>query len=465
MEFDVVFIGGGPGGYVGAIKAAQLGLKTACVEMRPKLGGTCLNVGCIPSKALLTSSHKYHELKGNLTEHGITCESPKIDIAKMMARKSNIIESLDKGIKMLFAKNKVVHFEGVASFIDSNTILVKGQEDLKVSAKNFVIATGSSVVEIPGIEIDEKFIVSSTGALELTKVPGRMLVIGGGYIGLEMASVWSRLGAEVTVAEFADRILPNMDADISKEAQKILSKQGIKFMTSTKVVSAKVSGVQVDVAFEGVDGNGKAHDKYDVVLVSIGRKANTAGLSVENAGLELDKYGKIPVDENLKSKVSGIFAIGDVTYGPMLAHKAEEDGIFVAELLAGQKPHLNYNAVPGIVYTYPEIASVGKSEDQLKKEGIEYQVSKFPFLANSRARTNSETEGFVKIITTKGDTKILGASIIGANAGELIQELVFAIEFGAAGEDIARISHGHPGLSEAVREASFLAAYGKAIHI
>ncbi|MDF3047996.1 MAG: dihydrolipoamide dehydrogenase [Candidatus Midichloriaceae bacterium] len=463
-EFDVVVIGGGPGGYVAAIKAAQLGLKVACVEKRGTLGGTCLNVGCIPSKALLQSSHKFEEASSHMEDHGVEVGSVKLNLAKMMERKTKVVSTLCNGIEGLFLKNKVIYIKGHASFVSNTEILIKGEQgEERIKAKNIVIATGSDVAHIPGITIDEKQIVSSTGALELTKVPGKMIVIGGGYIGLEMGSVWSRLGAEVTVVEFSDRIVPAMDSDISKEFKKILEKQEIKFQLSTKVTSAKTNGKGVEVVLESSNGEQQKH-LVDVVLVSVGRRPYTDNLSLDAIGVKPDERGKIIVNNKFQTSIPNVYAIGDVIYGPMLAHKAEEEGVAVAEIIAGQHGHVNYGAIPGVVYTHPEVASVGKTEDELKKAGVEYAVGKFPFLANSRARANGETDGFVKIITDKHTDQILGAHIIGPNAGELIQEIVVGMEFKAAAEDIARTSHGHPGLSEAVKEAA-MATYFKPLHM
>ncbi len=466
QEFDVVIIGGGPGGYVAAIKAAQLGLKTACIEKRGTLGGTCLNVGCIPSKALLQSSHKYHEAKHDLEKHGVKVGSVKLDLEKMMARKSDVVSALCKGIEGLFAKNKVTYFKGTGSFVSANDIKVTlnagGEESVK--AKNVIIATGSESTPIPGIEVDEKLIVTSTGALEIDKVPAKMVVIGGGVIGLEMASVWSRLGSEVTVIEYMDRLCPSMDSELTKEFKKILEKQGIKFKLATKVASAKAEKKAVNLVLEPAAGGEQEKMTVDIVLLSVGRRPYTAGLSLENIGVKLDERGRIPTDNHLMTSAKGVYAIGDAVAGLMLAHKAEEEGVAVAETIAGQHGHVNYEAIPGIVYTYPEVAAVGKTEDELKKAGIEYNVGKFPFMANSRARANGETDGFVKILADKKTDQILGAHIIGANAGELIQEVVLGMEFKAAAEDIARTSHGHPGLSEAVKEAS-MATFFKALHI
>lgn len=466
QEFDVVIIGGGPGGYVAAIKAAQLGLKVACVEKRGALGGTCLNVGCIPSKALLHSSHKYHEVAHGLEVHGVEVKEVKLSLKKMMERKNSVVTGLTKGIEGLFAKNKITYLKGFAKFSNQNELEVELNDGKKerIKAKNIVIATGSDIAHIPGIEIDEKQIVSSTGALELDKVPKKMLIIGAGYIGLEMGSVWSRLGAEVTVVEYASRITPGMDGDISKEFHKILEKQGIKFRLATKVNSAKAVSKGVAVELETLEGGKKETLQVDIVLVSVGRRPYTGGLGLEKAGVSLDERGRVEVNSQLETNVKGIYAIGDVVRGAMLAHKAEEEGVAVAEIIAGQHGHVNYDAIPGVVYTYPEVASVGKTEEQLKAEGCEYSIGKFPFLANSRARANGETDGFVKLLTDKKTDRLLGAHIIGPNAGELIQELVLGLEYKASAEDIARTSHGHPGLSEAVKEAA-LAAFFKPIHM
>ncbi|MBA8667515.1 dihydrolipoyl dehydrogenase [Holosporaceae bacterium 'Namur'] len=465
-EFDVVVIGGGPGGYVAAIKAAQLGKSVACIEKRGSLGGTCLNVGCIPSKALLHSSHKYHEFKHGAEEHGINVKDVSFSLDKMMERKHNVVSGLTKGIEGLFAKNKITYLKGYGKLLDGNEVEIALNDGgiEKIKAGNIILATGSDVVQLPGIEIDEKKIVSSTGVLELTEVPKKLVVIGAGYIGLEMGSVWSRLGAEVTVVEFASRVLPGMDGDVSKEFQKILDKQGIKFKLSTKVLLAKNDGNSVKLELESVTDGKKENLEADIVLVSVGRKPFTANLGLENIGIKLDERGRIPINDHFETSVKNIYAIGDAVRGAMLAHKAEEEGVAVAEIIAGQHGHVNYEAIPGVVYTYPEVASVGKTEEQVKAEGVEYKVGKFPFLANSRARANGETDGFVKLIADKKTDRILGAHIIGVSAGELIQELVVGMEYKAASEDIARTSHGHPGLSEAVKEAA-LATYFKPIHM
>jgi len=462
--FDVIVIGGGPAGYTAAIKAAQLGKNVACVEKRERLGGTCLNVGCIPSKALLQSSHKFEEAK-HLEEHGVGVKNVSLSLSKMMDRKNMIVSDLAKGIDGLFRKNKVTKIIGAAKFVNNNTISVvnDGKEEL-ISAASIIIATGSEVSPLCGVEIDERRIVSSTGALELNEVPKRMLVIGGGVIGLEMGSVWARLGAEVIVIEYADRILATMDEDVSKEAQKIFSAQGISFRTATKVIKATVNKEMAIIEIQAKDGDVIETIECDIILSAAGRRSYTDGLGLAAIGINLDERRRISVDANYQTNIAGVYAIGDVIAGPMLAHKAEEEGIAVAEIIAGEHGHVNYAVIPGIVYTHPEIASVGRSEAELKAAGIEYKVGKFPFMANSRARTNGEVYGFTKIIADKFTDRILGAQIIGPNAGDLISELVMAMEFGASSEDVARTSHGHPSLSEALKEAA-MATYDKAIHI
>jgi len=465
QEFDVIVIGGGPGGYVAAIKAAQLGKKVACVEKRDSLGGTCLNVGCIPSKALLNSSHKFHEAQ-HLEEHGVDVSEVKLNLANMMGRKNKVVADLCKGIEGLFAKNKITYFKGAGSFANANevNIALNDGKSETIKAANIILATGSESMPIPGIETDEKQIVTSTGALELDKVPGKMVVIGGGVIGLEMGSVWTRLGSEVTVVEFLDKILPTMDNDVSKEAKKILEKQGIKFKLGTKVTGAQKSSNGVQLSLEPSKGGETETMDVDVVLVAIGRRPYTEGLGLEKAGIALDERGRVVINEKFETSAKGVYAIGDIVAGPMLAHKAEEEGIAVAMNISGQHGHINYDAIPGVVYTHPEIAAVGKTEQELKDAGVEYNVGKFPFMANSRARANGETDGFVKMLACKKTDQILGAHIVGANAGELIQEVVVGMEFKAASEDIALTSHGHPGLSEAVKEAA-LATFFKAIHM
>lgn len=459
MNFDCIVIGGGPGGYVCAIKLAQLGLKTACVEGRKTLGGTCLNVGCIPSKTLLEFSEKYYSSK-HLIEEGILEGKVGYNFEKLMKKKEDIISSLTSGIGMLFKKNKVERIEGFANFKNANTIVVNGAE---YTAKNFVIATGSVPTSLPNIAIDEEIIVTSTGALSLKKVPKKMIVIGAGVIGLEMASVYSRLGTEVEVIEFLPVITPSMDAEISKAFKKILEKQGIKFRMETKVLNAVAKNKDATVEIEDIKTGAKEQIKADVVLVAIGRRPFTEGLQLANAGVELTDRGFIKTDAHLKTTSSNIYAIGDVIIGPMLAHKAEEEGIMVAEILAGKAGHVNYDVIPSIVYTHPEVASVGKTEEELQKAGIEYNVGKFNFAANSRAKAVDDTEGFVKILACKKTDKILGAHIIGRNAGDMIHEIVIAMEFTGSSEDVARSCHAHPTLNEAVKEAC-LAAFSKPIH-
>lgn len=463
--YDVVVIGGGPGGYVAAIRCAQLGLKTACVEMRGSLGGTCLNVGCIPSKALLNSSEKFAEASHGLKQHGVDVSGVKLNLKQMMTNKEGIVSDLTKGIEFLFKKNKVDYIIGRGEIKTANTVTValNSGGTTTLNTKNIIIATGSDVVTLPNIEIDEKSIVSSTGALSLAKVPKSMIVIGGGYIGLEMGSVWARLGTEVTVVEFLDRIVPSMDEEVGKEFHKVLQKQGFAFKLSTKVLRADKTKTGVTLTVEPAAGGAQEELSADVVLVAIGRKAYTEKLGLENVGIKTDDRGRVQVDDHLRA-ASNIYAIGDVIQGPMLAHKAEDEGVFVAEVIAGQKPHINYDAIPGVVYTHPEVGSVGKTEQELKKAGVDYRVGKFPFIANSRARANNDTTGFVKILADKKTDRVLGVHIIGPQAGTLIAELVLAMEFGASAEDIARTCHAHPTLNEAVKEAA-LATDGRPIHI
>ena len=462
-KFQAVVIGGGPGGYVCAIRLAQLGFKTACVESRGALGGTCLNVGCIPSKSLLNLSEEFHKVQ-NLSSKGIEVGEVKLNLEKMMKSKDKAVTVLTKGVEFLLKKNKVSYFKGTGSFKNNNEISIldeKGTETLIHSEKT-IIATGSVPVSLPGIEIDEKIIVSSTGALKLDKVPTKMVVVGGGYIGLEMGSVWSRLGAEVHVVEFLDHITPGMDKEISIEFMKILKKQGIQFHMQNKVESIAKSNSGATVITIDKDGNKNEFD-CDVVLISVGRKPNTQGLNLETIGVELDDKKRVKVDHAYKTNVQDIYAIGDVIAGPMLAHKAEDEGIAVAENIAGQSGHVNYDTIPGVVYTTPEVASIGKTEEQLKESNIEYKIGKFSFMANSRAKAIDDAEGFVKILADKNTDKVLGAHIIGPHAGELIAEIGVAMEFGASSEDIARTCHAHPTFSEAVKEAA-LSVDKRAIH-
>jgi len=461
--YDLVVIGGGPGGYVAAIRAAQLGLKTAIVEKRGKLGGTCLNVGCIPSKALLQSSHHFEIAAHEFERHGIKTTGLALDLKTMLGRKEKVVDDLTKGIEFLMKKNKVDYVVGAGTITAPGEVSVnpgKGKKKQTIKCENIMVATGSDVAPLPGVDIDEKQIVSSTGALSLPKVPKSLVVIGAGVIGLELGSVWRRLGAEVTVIEFLDVVLPGMDAEVSKNMQRILKKQGMTFKLKTKVTGAKATRAGVTLTMEPRNGGDSETLKADVVLVAIGRRPYTEGLGLEKAGVEMDDRGFIKVDEDYQTTAEGIYAIGDV----MLAHKAEDEGVVCAEILAGETGHIDYDAIPGIVYTHPEVASVGKTEEQLKEAGIEYSVGKFPFTANSRARCNADMDGFVKILADKTTDAILGCHIIGPGGGDLIQEVVVAMELSASAEDIARICHGHPGLPEAVKEAA-LGAGGRAIHI
>jgi len=463
-SFDVVVIGGGPGGYVAAIRAAQLGLKVACVEKRGSLGGTCLNVGCIPSKAMLTASHHFEAASHDLGAFGVKVGSVSLDLPGLLNHKDKVVSDNTKGIEFLFKKNKVTYIIGEGVITAPGALTVKSKEGSKaIAAQAIIIATGSDVTPLPGIEIDEKTIISSTGALELPKVPGTLAVIGGGVIGLELGTVWRRLGSQVTIIEFLDRILPLNDGEISKAAQKILIKQGLDFKLSTKVVGATKAKGKVTLKLEAAAGGGAETLTVDTVLVAIGRRPYTEGLGLDKVGVVVDKRGFIQVDGNYQTNVPGIFAIGDVIGGAMLAHKAEEEGVALAEILAGQHGHVNYDAIPAVVYTWPEIASVGKTEEQLKADGIAYKAGKFNFSANGRARSMNETEGFVKILADATTDKVLGAHIIGPGAGDLIAELVMAIEFGASAEDIARTCHAHPTLGEVVKEAA-LAVDGRQIH-
>ncbi len=462
-KFQAVVIGGGPGGYVCAIRLSQLGLKTACIESRGSLGGTCLNVGCIPSKSLLNLSEEFHKVKG-LANKGIEVGDVKLNLDKMMKSKDKAVTVLTKGVEFLFKKNKVTYFKGYGSFKSQNEILIKDNENKEtiIQSEKTIIATGSVATSLPGIEIDEQKIVSSTGALKLEKVPNKMVVVGGGYIGLEMGSVWSRLGAEVEVVEFLDHITPGMDKEISSEFMKILKKQGIKFNMQNKVETIKKNKSGVVVSTVDKEGN-KNNFESDVVLISVGRKANTEGLNLETIGVELDDTKRIKTDKSFKTNLENIYAIGDVISGPMLAHKAEDEGIAVAENIAGQSGHVNYDTIPGVVYTTPEVAAIGKTEEQLKDSKMKYKVGKFSFMANSRAKAIDDAEGFVKILADEKTDKVLGAHIIGPHAGELIAEIGVAMEFGASSEDIARTCHAHPTFSEAVKEAA-LSVDKRAIH-
>ncbi|MEQ8396403.1 dihydrolipoyl dehydrogenase [Thalassobaculum sp.] len=465
--YDLVVIGAGPGGYVAAIRAAQLGLKVACVEKRSALGGTCLNVGCIPSKALLNASEKFSEAEHHLSDFGIQVGKPKLDVKALMARKTAIVTGLTDGIAFLFKKHKIDWVQGTAKITAPGKVEVapdgKGKSQT-LNCERILIATGSESTPLPGVEVDEKKIVTSTGALELTKVPGHLIVIGGGVIGLELGSVWKRLGSKVTVVEFLDRIVPGTDTDTAKRFQRVLAKQGLEFKLGAKVTGAKTTKTGVKLTVEPVKGGDAEEMTADVVLLSIGRRPLTAGLGLEALGVELDKRGAILVDADFETNVKGIFAIGDVIPGPMLAHKAEEDGVAAAEIMAGQSGHVDYNLVPGIVYTWPELATVGQTEEQLKEAGVEYRKGVFPFSANSRARANLDSEGQIKILADAKTDRILGAHILGPDAGTLIHEICMAMAFGGSAEDVARMCHGHPTLNEGIKEAA-LAVDGRPIHI
>ncbi|WP_026872982.1 dihydrolipoyl dehydrogenase [Inquilinus limosus] len=459
--YDVIVIGAGPGGYVAAIRAAQLGLKTACVEKMPTLGGTCLNVGCIPSKALLQASEKFEEARHALAGFGVKVAGVELDLPGMLGHKDKVVKANVDGIDFLFKKNKIDRLLGHARFTAKDRIEVEGKV---YAAKNFIIATGSDSTPLKGVEVDEKRIVTSTGALSLPEVPKHLVVIGGGVIGLELGSVWARLGAKVTVVEFLDRILPTNDGEVSKQMQRILAKQGIAFKLSSKVTGATQTDKGVTLTVEPAKGGDAETIEADYVLVSIGRRPYTDGLGLDAAGVELDERGRIRTDKHFRTNVEGIYAIGDVIAGAMLAHKAEDEGVAVAEILAGQAGHVNYDAIPNVVYTWPEVASVGRSEEELKQAGVAYKAGKFPFLANGRARAMNATDGFVKILAEAKTDRVLGVHIIGAEAGTIIAECVLAMEFGASAEDIARTCHAHPTLNEVVKEAA-LAVDGRPIHI
>jgi dihydrolipoamide dehydrogenase len=465
--YDLIIIGGGPGGYVAAIRAAQLGMRVACIEKRATLGGTCLNVGCIPSKALLQSSHHYEQAAAEFSHHGIGIEGLSLDLGTMLGRKDEVVKTLTGGIAGLFRKHKIEHVLGTGRLTGPDTVIIApadGGAERTLHAENIIIATGSEVAAVPGVVIDEQRVVSSTGALALRAVPGTMAVIGGGYIGLELGSVWRRLGADVTVVEFLPQILPGMDGEVGRQMQRILSKQGLKFLLGHKVTGAAADADGVDLTVEPVAGGAAETLRVDVVLVSVGRRPFTDGLGLEDVGVTVTDRGFISVDHDYQTSVAGIFAIGDVIGGKMLAHKAEEEGVACVEKIAGLAGHVNYEAIPGVVYTWPEVAAVGRSEEQLKADGIAYKIGKFPFSANSRARCNDDMDGFVKILADARSDRILGAHIIGPAAGDLIQEVVTAMEFGASAEDLAYTSHGHPGLAEAIKEAA-LAVAGRPLNI
>ena len=467
MDFDVTIIGSGPGGYVAAIRCAQLGMKTAIVEKYNELGGTCLNVGCIPSKALLDSTEHFHNAQEHFTEHGINLSDLKVDLPQMIDRKRGVVKQTVDGVAFLMKKNKITVYHGMGSFKDKTTIKVK-KEDGKTetfTSKNTIIATGSKPSSLPSIEIDKKRVITSTEALELQKVPKHMIIIGGGYIGLELGSVYARLGSKITVFEYMDRITPLIDITLSKELTKVLKKLDFDFKLKHKVTSVKSTSRQVTVTAE--DSKGETVEvKGDICLVSVGRRPYTEGLGLENIGLEVNEQGKIEVDDNLKTKLDKVYAIGDVIdKGPMLAHKAEEEGVFVAELLAGQKPHLNYLLIPSVVYTWPEVASVGYTEEQLKEEGRKYKTGTFPFKASGRARASMDTDGLVKVLADAETDEILGVHMIGPRAADMIAEAVVAMEYRASAEDIARMSHAHPTFTEAMKEASLAATENRALHI
>lgn len=459
--FDVVVIGSGPGGYVCAIRAAQLGFNVAVVEKRETLGGTCLNVGCIPSKALLAASEKFHAAGHEFANMGIKTKGVELDLKAMMGFKQGVVDANTKGIEFLFKKNKITWLKGTGTIPAAGVVRVNGEDH---QAKHIIIATGSDVVSLPNITIDEQRVVSSTGALTLPEVPQRLIVIGGGVIGLELGCVWSRLGAKVEVIEYLDRILPGMDLEVAKQAQRVLEKQGLTFRLGAKVTKAEASKKDVTLTVEPASGGAAETLKADYVLVAVGRKAFTDGLGLDTAGVARDDRGRVVVDAHFQSNVAGIYAIGDVIAGPMLAHKAEDEGVVLAEMLAGQKPHIDYNLIPGIVYTYPEVAAVGKTEEQLKEAGVAYKVGKFPFSANGRARAMGCTDGFAKILTCATTDRVLGCHIIGPEAGTLIAEVVSVMEFGGSAEDIARTCHAHPTLNEVVKEAALAAGTG-ALHV
>jgi dihydrolipoamide dehydrogenase len=466
MNYDVVVIGSGPGGYVAAIRCAQLGMKTAIIEKYPTLGGTCLNVGCIPSKALLDSSEHFYNAAHTFPAHGIDIKDLKVNLKQMIQRKSQVVKENCDGIVFLMKKNKIDVHTGVGSFVNKNTIKITGSDgkSKEITTAKTIIATGSKPISIPSVPIDKKRIITSTEALNLTEVPKHMIVIGGGVIGMELGSVYARLGAKVTVVEFLDKLIPSMDGSLSKELQKVLKKLDFEFFFNHKVTGASVKGKDVVVIAEDKEGK-KVEIKGDYCLMSIGRKPYTEGLGLENAGIKLDERGKIPVNDHLETIVSGIYAIGDVIKGAMLAHKAEEEGVLVAEQMAGQKPHINYNLIPGVVYTWPEVAAVGFTEEQLKEQSRAYKVGTFPFKASGRARASMDLDGFVKVLADKNTDEILGVHIIGPRAADMIAEAVVAMEYRASAEDIARMSHAHPTYTEALKEACLVATQNRPIHI
>jgi len=465
--FDLVVIGTGPGGYVAAIRAAQLGMKVAVVEKRATFGGTCLNVGCIPSKALLQSTHLFEQAGHDLGVHGIVLGPPKLDFAQLMKRKSEVVEATTKGVAFLFRKNKITSFQGTGRIDHAGSVVVLGDDGAvkdTLAARNILIASGSEVVPLPGVAVDEKKIVSSTGALELAEVPKHLVVVGAGIIGLELGSVWRRLGSEVTVVEFLDRITPGVDDEITRQFQRSLTKQGVKFKLSSKVTKAETTDSGVTLTVEPAKGGTAETLQADIVLVSIGRRPLVEGLGLDKVGVKLTAHGRIAVDGQFQTSVPGIYAIGDVIDGPMLAHKASEDGVACVETIAGQKGHVDWNLVPSVIYTQPEVAWVGKTEEQLKAAGVAYKAGKYPFTADPRSRANGATEGFVKVLADKATDEVLGVHIIGAEAGTMIAEAVMAMEFSASAEDIGRVCHAHPTVNEATKEAA-LAAWDKPIHL
>ncbi|HTH81655.1 MAG TPA: dihydrolipoyl dehydrogenase [Mucilaginibacter sp.] len=467
MQYDVIVIGSGPGGYVAAIRCAQLGLKTACIEKYATYGGTCLNVGCIPSKALLDSSEHFYNAGHSFQTHGINLSNLKVDIAQMMKRKVDVVAKNTAGIAFLFKKNKIDGYRGMGSFKDKNTIIITAEDGTtqEITGKNVIIATGSKPSSLPFIKIDKKRIITSTEALTLTEIPKHLILIGGGVIGLELGSVYARLGAKVSVIEFMDGIIPTMDKSLGKELQRVLSKQGMEFYTNHKVTGATVKGKEVTVTFDTPKGE-KQELKGDYCLVAVGRIAYTDQLGLDKIGLTVEERGrKITVDEHMETSVKGIYAIGDVVRGAMLAHKAEDEGTFVAETIVGQKPHINYNLIPGVVYTWPEVAAVGQTEEQLKEQGVKYKVGSFPFRANGRAVASGDLDGFIKVLADAATDEILGVHMIGPRAADMIAEAVVAMEYRASAEDVSRMSHPHPTFTEAIREACLAATDNRPIHI
>jgi dihydrolipoamide dehydrogenase len=464
MKYDVVVIGSGPGGYVAAIRCAQLGKKTAIIEKYPTLGGTCLNVGCIPSKALLDSSEHFHNATHTFATHGIDVKEVQVNLKQMITRKREVVKQNTEGIQFLMKKNKIDVYTGTGSFVTKNTIKVTGEKEQTLETDKVIIATGSKPASLPGLNIDKKRIITSTEALELTEIPKHLIIIGGGVIGLELGSVYGRLGAKVSVVEYTSSIIPMMDGALGKELQRVLRKLGFEFFFNHKVTGATVKGKEVTVTADNAAGE-KVEWKGDYCLVSVGRKPHTDGLNLAAAGLATDERGRIPVDEHLQTNIPGIYAIGDVVRGAMLAHKAEEEGVFVAETIAGQKPHINYNLIPSVVYTWPEVAAVGQTEEELKKAGRNYKAGSFPFRALGRARASMDLDGLVKILADAETDEILGAHIIGARAADMIAEAVVAMEFRASAEDIARMSHAHPTYTEAFKEACLAATENRPIHM